>query len=201
MSASSAASILSCIFCKLLWYARLHSAYAHFPSVLGYKQSCERIDLKGALVLEENKDSQHWWRGESWWYWWFPVSPSVWLKRCLGTICIKNYFHLNHFCKFSHWIYTCLVNKQSALHQKLLSYYETLWEEKWEISGSWKVRHPQQCVVFFWQGLVYCLQGEVLDDQEMCFGVCFLLAWMNMVALMPDWNCRKCFLILPCVYK
>lgn len=116
MSASSAASILSCIFCKLLRYAFSIRAF----SFCAWLQSCERIDLKGALVLEENKDSQHWWRGESWWYWWFAVSPSVWLKRCLGTICIQNYFHLTHLHKFSHWTYTCLVKKQSAPHQKLV---------------------------------------------------------------------------------
>jgi len=39
-----------------------------------------------------------------------PSFTSVWLKKCLGTICIQNYFHLNYFCKFSYRYYTCLVN-------------------------------------------------------------------------------------------
>lgn len=71
------------------------------------------------------------------------------IRKVFGNNLYSKLFPSESLLQISHWIYTCLVNKLIASHQKLLSYYETLWEEKGEISGSWKVRHPQQCVVGF----------------------------------------------------
>lgn len=97
--------------------------------------------------------------------------------------CTQNYFHLNHFCKLSHWIYTCLVNNRVASYQKSLSYYERLREEKGKMFESWKVKCPQRCVVF-WQSLVCCLQGKVLEIRK-----CLLEAGMKEHGLITAQMC------------
>lgn len=122
----------------------VHSAYVHFPSVLGCKWSCETIDLGDHLYWKKTKIHS--------------IAEEVKVGGGGGG----SQFH--HLCDskvaweqivfktISIWIPsansdTCLVNKGVAPHRKLLSYPETLWEGRGEISGSREVRHPQQYVV------------------------------------------------------
>lgn len=80
-------------------------------------------------------------------------------KYVWGKSYIRNYFHVNCFCKWSHWIYTvwCITELHPIKSHSVIM--------KGIISGFWRVKHLQGCAVF-WQSLVWCVQRNVLEILE-----------------------------------